>query len=97
MRKTDTTADDRNEPGLYEIRIKGHLDQRWAAWFEGMTLTPEDNGETLITGPVIDQAALYGLLKIIRDLGLSLISVCQVPIRETYSVHSKMEKNESDQ
>jgi hypothetical protein len=97
MRKTDSTAEDQNKSGFYEIRIKGHLDQRWAAWFEGMTLTPENNGETLIAGPVIDQAALYGLLKIIRDLGLSLVSVRQVPIEGTCSERSRMEKNENDQ
>ncbi len=57
------------------IRIKGHLDDRWADWFEGMTLTREDNGETLLTGPGIDQAALHGLLKKVRDLGMPLISV----------------------
>ncbi len=57
------------------IRIKGHLDDRWADWFEGMTLTREDNGETLLTGPVVDQSALHGLLKKVRDLGMPLISV----------------------
>ena len=64
--------------GLYEIRLKGHLDNRWAAWFEGMTLVLDDNGDTLLTGPVVDQAALYGLLKKVRDLGMPLLSVTQV-------------------
>ncbi len=63
----------------YEIRLKGHLDARWGIAFEDMTITLEDNGDTLLTGPVIDQAALHGLLKKVRDLGLSLISVNQVP------------------
>ena len=63
------------EPELYEIRVKGHLDDRWAEWFEGLTITLEENGDTLLTGPVIDQAALHGLLKKIRDLGMLLISV----------------------
>jgi hypothetical protein len=49
--------------GLYEIRIKGHLSKRWTAWFDGMTITLEDNGDTLLTSPVVDQAALHGLLK----------------------------------
>ena len=59
----------------YEIRIKGHLEHEWTAWFGDLTITPEEDGDTLITGPVIDQAALYGVLKKIRDLGLPLISV----------------------
>jgi hypothetical protein len=65
-------------PQYYEIRLKGHLDERWTAWFEGLTITLEDNGDTLLTGAVIDQAALYGLLKKVRDLGLPLISVIPV-------------------
>jgi hypothetical protein len=63
-----------NEP-VYQIRIKGHLSSQWTDWFEDMTITLEDNGDTLLTGSVIDQAALYGLLKKIRDLGMPLISV----------------------
>lgn len=63
---------------IYQIRLKGHLDDYWADWFEGMTITLDDNGETVLTGEVIDQAALHGLLKKIRNLGLSLISVTQV-------------------
>jgi hypothetical protein len=70
--------EDHDEPGLYEIRIKGHLDNRWAAWFEGLTLKLEDNGDTLLTGPLVDQAALYGLLRTVRDLGIPLISVSPV-------------------
>ena len=64
-----------DESGLYEIRIKGHLDDRWTDWFEGLTITLEEDGETLLTGPVVDQAALHGLLKRIRDLGMPLLSV----------------------
>ena len=75
MRETHASTEDRYEPGLYEIRVKGHLDDRWAAWFDGLTITLEDNGDTLLTGPVIDQAALHGLLKKVRDLGLPLVSV----------------------
>ncbi len=67
-----------NESKLYEIRIKGHLDDRWSSWFEGLTITLEEDGETLLTGPMIDQAALHGLLKKVRDLGLPLVSVSPV-------------------
>ena len=63
------------EPGLYEIRLKGQLDDRWAGRFEGLTITLEGNGDTLLTGPVVDQAALHGLLKKVRDLGIPLLSV----------------------
>ena len=59
----------------YEIRLKGHLEARWVQWFDGLTITLEDDGDTLLTGPVIDQAALHGLLRKVRDLGLTLLSV----------------------
>ena len=71
------TGPQRN-PGPYEIRLKGHLDSRWAAWFDGLSLTNESDGTTVIHGPVADQAALYGLLQKTRDLGLPLISVNHV-------------------
>ena len=63
------------EPPVYQIRLKGHLGPHWADWFEGLTITLEDNGETLLTGPVVDQAALYGVLRKVRDVGLPLLSV----------------------
>jgi hypothetical protein len=66
-----------NEPGRYEIRIKGHLAGRWATWFDGMTLTTHNDGTTVLDGPIADQAALHGLLHKVRDLGLPLISVTQ--------------------
>ena len=78
MSETDTAPEDQYEPGLYAIRIKGHLDDRWTTWFGGLTLTREDNGTTLLTGPVVDQAALYGLLRKVRDVGMPLISVIGV-------------------
>ena len=68
----------RHETGRYEIRLKGHLDSRWAAWFDGLSLTNESDGTTLIHGPVADQAALHGLLQKVRDVGLPLVSVTQV-------------------
>ena len=63
---------------IYQIRIKGHLGHQWTDWFEGLTITLEENGETLLTGPVVDQAALHGLLKKVRDLGMPLLSVNRV-------------------
>jgi hypothetical protein len=63
----------------YEIHLRGQLDQRWASWFEGMTVSTDADGTTLIRGPVADQAALHGLLARLRDLGLPLLSVTQVP------------------
>ena len=69
---------DRREAGRYEIRLKGHLDVRWAAWFDGLSLEHESDGSTILHGPVADQAALHGLLQKVRDLGLPLVSVTQV-------------------
>jgi hypothetical protein len=65
--------------GRYEIRVQGHLGARWSAWFDGLTLTRGDDGTTLIEGPVVDQAALHGLLQKVRDTGLPLVSVTPVP------------------
>jgi hypothetical protein len=72
---SDTSAGQPPDPGRYEIRLKGHLGSRWAARFDGMTLTTQADGTTLIEGPVVDQAALHGLLRTLRDLGLPLLSV----------------------
>jgi hypothetical protein len=63
------------QPMVYQIRIKGHLGREWTDWFGGLAITLEDNGETLLTGSVVDQAALYGLLKKVRDVAMPLISV----------------------
>jgi hypothetical protein len=67
-----------DQPMVYQIRIKGHLNRRWTEWFGDVTITLEDNGETLLTCPVVDQAALHGLLRKVRDLGLPLISAIRV-------------------
>lgn len=66
---------DPNQPMVYQIRVRSHLDSEWTDWFEGLTITLEKTGHTLLTGPVVDQAALHGLLKKIRDLGMLLISI----------------------
>jgi hypothetical protein len=72
---SEISAGPQHSPGRYEIRLKGHLDARWAAWFDGLTLSHGTDGTTLLHGPVADQAALHGLLQKTRDLGLPLISV----------------------
>ena len=63
------------QPMVYQIRIKGHLGSQWTDWFGGLTITLEEDGDTLLTAPVVDQAALHGLLKKVRDLGMPLVSV----------------------
>jgi hypothetical protein len=73
---------------IYQIRIKGHLDCEWADWFDGLTIQLTDNGETLLTGPVVDQAALYGLLKKVRDAGMSLLSVMCIEPDRNLTLHS---------
>jgi len=83
MSDKQTFDEEHNQQPCYEIRLKGQLDDRWANWFEGMTITLDENGNTLLSGPVADQAALHGLLKKIRDLGMPLISVNRVQSKET--------------
>ncbi|MEM7128833.1 MAG: hypothetical protein AAF702_21040 [Chloroflexota bacterium] len=63
------------DPMIYQIRVQGHLDDQWQPWFEGLTITLEEEGTTLLTGPIVDQAALYGFLRKVRDLGLPLLFV----------------------
>ena len=66
---------DPGQPIVYQIRLRGHLSDQWTGWFEGLTITLEEDGDTLLSGPLVDQAALHGLLKKIRDLGITLISI----------------------
>ena len=74
------------QPTVYQIRIKGHLGRQWTNWFEGLTIILEDDGNTLLAGPLIDQAALHGLLKKVRDLGMPLLSVNSIePSRQDVS------------
>ena len=80
---------DPGQPLVYQIRIKGHLGRDWTDWFGGLSITLEDNGETLLTGPVIDQAALHGLLKKVRDVGMPLLSVIEVQFNENHRYQSK--------
>ena len=72
------TSRRRTEPGRYEIRTQGHLDPRWATWFDGLSLTQDGDGTTVLHGALLDQAALYGVLLKLRDLGLPLLSVTPV-------------------
>ena len=74
-RKTDSS-----QPMVYQIRLQGHLGRQWAEWFGGLTITLTENGDTLLTGPVVDQAALHGLLRKVRDLGMPLLSLNRVEL-----------------
>lgn len=78
MNETDTSAANPDEPGLYEIRIQGHLGSQWADWFGVLTVRLEENGETLLIGTLVDQSALHGLLRKVRDLGMPLISLNRI-------------------
>jgi hypothetical protein len=71
----DVPTDRRDGAGVYEIQVKGHLAPRWGAWFDGFTLSPEGDGTTVLAGFIVDQAALFGVLRKLADLGLTLISI----------------------
>jgi hypothetical protein len=78
MAEPQTPAPDRSEAERYEIRLTGHLDAHWAAWFDGLTVSHEGDGTTVICGSIVDQAALHGVLQRVRDLGLPLVSVSRI-------------------
>ena len=80
----------------YEIRLGGHLEPRWAAWFDGMALTQQSDGTTVIHGPVIDQAALHGLLQRVRDLGLPLLAVTQLDPDQPYTSSNSTRQSRKD-
>jgi hypothetical protein len=83
MSNAPASTDGSSGASPYEICLQGHLDTRWAAWFDGLTLRHENDGTTVITGPIADQAALHGLLQKVRDLGLQLVSVNSVTRHHT--------------
>jgi hypothetical protein len=85
---------DSSQPTIYQIRVKSHLGPDWAQWFEGLSITLENNGDMLLTGPVVDQAALHGLLKKVRDLGMPLVSVNPVRLNPTYPEDTNKKMNE---
>ena len=85
---------DSSQPTIYQIRVKSHLGPDWAEWFEGLSITLENNGDMLLTGPVVDQAALHGLLKKVRDLGMPLVSVNPVRLNPTYPEDTNKKMNE---
>jgi hypothetical protein len=96
---SDVSAADRTSGPQYEIRVDGHLGSRWVAWFDGLNLINEDDGTTVISGPVVDQAALHGLLTKLRDLGVPLVSVIQLSPGEPTEVpnlsHTRSSHNPS--
>lgn len=85
-----------NQSDVYEIRIRGHLGHQWQDWFEGLSITEVENGDALLTGPVVDQAALHGLLKRVGDLGIPLLAVNRVEPARTGTAGADSRLNQSD-
>jgi len=92
MSQPHSSANDHSPIDQYELRVKGHLDPCWSDWFEGFEIPLKDNGETRLSGPVVDQAALFGLLMKVRDLGLALVSV--IPTQPKPTEPSDMQTGE---
>ena len=84
MSKELNPQSDPGQPTVYQIRVRSHLGSDWTDWFDGLTITLEEDGDTLLTGPLVDQAALFGLLKKVRGLGMLLLSINQVPFNESH-------------
>ena len=95
MSETQESMEDHHKPGMYEIRLKGHLDARWADRFEGMSFTHKTDGTTILSGPVADQAELHGLLRKVRDLGLTLVSVIQVHPKQANGLDFNTDTNQN--
>lgn len=87
MSTTSHRESDKDIPIVYQMRLKGHLGVEWSEWFEEMTITLETNGDTLLTGPIVDQAALHGLLKKVRDLGIPLLSFNRINPDESTTIN----------
>ena len=98
MRDTASPPDRHDESSLYEIRIQGHLDDRWIEWFDGLSFTHHSDGTTILAGPVVDQAALHGLLRKVRNLALTLVSVIRVDREQPAVSHvdADTDSNRSD-
>jgi hypothetical protein len=94
MAAKPNSTTDFDQSNIYQIRLKGNLDHQWSDWFEGMSVTPDEDNTTLITGPVVDDAALHGLLKRVRDSGLRLISVNKIETDSKQSDCAPLEQNE---
>ena len=94
MSNEQKSEHDLDEPTVYQIRIQGHLSQRWTDWFAGLTITLEEDGNTLLSGPVVDQSALHGILKKIRDLGMPLLSVNSVDLDHTTTTDTDLVKGD---
>ena len=89
-------TDKLDQPMVYQIRVEDHLGPQWTEWFGGMTITLEENGETLLTGPVVDQAALHGLLRKVRDLGMPLISAIRVKPSQAKAFDDKQSRERGE-